>query len=104
MTRFHRTHAILALVAAALVQHAGAADLYRGKQLFETHCLVCHTTGIYKREKPKVKDWEALRREVRQWQREAGQRWNAEEIDDVAAYLNEFFYRFPKPTPASDVR
>lgn len=78
-----------------------AADSARGQQLFETHCIKCHDTGIYKRAQPKVRSWPALLNEVRQWQTEGGQRWSVEEIDDVAAYLNKRFYKFERPAEVS---
>jgi mono/diheme cytochrome c family protein len=78
-----------------------AADSRRGQQLFETHCIKCHSTELYKRAQPKVRSWPALLTEVRHWQTEAGQRWSTEEIDDVAAYLNRRFYKFERPAEVS---
>lgn len=79
----------------------GAADAVRGRQLFETHCIACHSTELYKRPPPKVGNWVQLEQEVHHWQAQTGQRWAQSEVDDVAAYLNERFYHFPQPAPAS---
>jgi hypothetical protein len=48
-----------------------------------------------------VTSWPALVTEVRRWQTQAGQSWSAEEINDVASYLNERFYKFERPTELS---
>jgi mono/diheme cytochrome c family protein len=85
----------------ALTPAGQAADAARGRQLFETHCIACHSTELYKRPEPKVRDRPQLEQEVRRWQAQIGQRWSQPEIDDVAAYLNERFYHFPRATPAS---
>lgn len=87
-----------------LTTASAAQDLMRGKQLFETQCLQCHTTGIYKRPQPTVKNWPELVKEVGRWQRELGQAWTAQDISDVAAYLNERFYNFQRPTEVSRQR
>ena len=92
---------LLAAWLAALTPAVQAADAARGRQLFETHCIACHSTELYKRPQPKVGDWVQLEQEVRHWQAQTGQRWSQPEIDDVAAYLNERFYHFPRPAPVS---
>ena len=92
---------LLAAWLVALTSAVKAADAARGRQLFETHCIACHSTELYKRPQPKVKDWPQLAQEVRHWQAQTGQRWAQSEVDDVAAYLNERFYHFPHPAPAS---
>ena len=46
-----------------------------------------------------MQDWQGLLRQVTRWQAVAGQRWRAEEIEDVAAYLNRRFYRLACPLP-----
>ena len=75
------------------------ADIARGGELYRTYCGACHTAQVHWREKSLVKSWNDLRYQVARWQRNAGQNWSREEIDDVAAYLNRVFYETPCPVP-----
>jgi mono/diheme cytochrome c family protein len=75
-----------------------AADVQRGRLLYETHCIACHTTQAHWRDKHIVKSWGDLLYQVARMQKNAGQDWNSAEIGDVAAYLNEQFYKMPCPT------
>ncbi len=77
--------------------HTAAADLTRGRTLYETTCHACHSENLHWRDKRIADSWPALLREVGKWQRNAGQRWGAAEINDVAAYLNDRFYHLPCP-------
>ena len=71
------------------------ADARRGELLYDTACLQCHTTQAHWREKRLVRDWPGLLHQVTRWQAVAGQNWQAEEIEDVAEYLNQRFYKLP---------
>ena len=73
--------------------------MMRGGELYRTHCSACHTAQVHWREKSLVHSWNDLRYQVSRWQRIAGQNWSREEIDDVAAYLNQLFYQAPCPAP-----
>ncbi len=75
------------------------ADMMRGGELYRTHCSACHTAQVHWREKSLVHSWNDLRYQVSRWQRIAGQNWSREEIEDVAAYLNQLFYQTPCPAP-----
>lgn len=85
---------ILALAAAAT---ATAADPERGRMLYETRCDVCHGSGVHLRASRNANNFEAIRAQVRRWDRELGATWTREEIDDVTVYLNDRFYLFPCP-------
>ena len=74
-----------------------AADMLRGRDLYQTFCTACHTAQIHWRERRLVKSWEDLRYQVARWQKYAGQNWSGEEIDDTASYLNQVFYGLPCP-------
>ena len=76
-----------------------AADMIRGGELYRAYCNACHTAQIHWREKSLVHSWNDLRYQVSRWQRNSGQNWNREEIEDVAAYLNQLFYQAPCPVP-----
>ena len=67
----------------------------RGRLLYETHCIGCHTTQAHWRERHLVRSWADLLYQVTRWQKNAGQDWSSEEINDTAAYLNEAFYNMP---------
>jgi len=74
---------------------AAAADVQRGKLLYETNCSSCHTTQPHWRSQRLVGDWPELVAQVTRWQGVAGLNWTSEEIRDVAIFLNEEFYRLP---------
>jgi mono/diheme cytochrome c family protein len=90
---------ILTPTAAAedLQERLAAADLERGRRLYEVSCDACHNANVHWRDKRLANSWPALLAQVDRWQRNAGQRWEPSEINDVAAYLNERFYRLPCP-------
>ena len=75
------------------------ADAQRGQLLYETHCIGCHTTQAHWRDKHIVRSWADLLFQVTRMQDNAGQEWGVTEIADVAAYLNEVFYKMPCPMP-----
>jgi hypothetical protein len=84
---------------AAQVPSPGIADVRRGKLLYGLACAECHSVQAHWRDQRLVHDWPSLIFEVTRWQEIAGQKWQREEIDDVAAYLNTEFYRVPCPIP-----
>jgi len=76
-----------------------AADVQRGKLLYETYCIACHTTQAHWRDKHIVRSWADLLYQVTRMEKNAGQDWSSDEIGDVAAYLNEIFYKMQCPSP-----
>jgi cytochrome c553 len=74
-----------------------AVDMTRGRELYQTYCIACHTAQVHWRDRSLVHSWEDLRAQVTRFQGIAGQQWSAQEIDDVAAYLNRLFYEVPCP-------
>ncbi|MGA8055282.1 MAG: cytochrome C [Burkholderiales bacterium] len=87
----------LAAIALLALSPARAQDLARGKAIYETRCIGCHSMGVHVRESRKARDFAGVRAQVVRWTTEAGGTWTPEEIDDVAAYLNELYYRYPCP-------
>lgn len=87
------------LLAAGGCSHAPAevagANAERGRLLYENACSACHTTQAHWREKRLVQSWDGLVAQVQRWQAVAGQNWSPAEVDDVATFLNERFYRLP---------
>ena len=75
-----------------------AADLEHGRKLYEVSCDACHNANIHWRDKRLVDSWPALLHQVNRWQRNANQRWEPADVNDVAAYLNERFYHLQCPS------
>lgn len=79
---------------------ARAADIGRGRALYELRCGACHTESVHGREHRVAKDLADVRRWVRRWNDTLAIGWTDAEIDDVSAYLNATYYRFDCATPA----
>ena len=74
---------------------AAAPNVERGRLLYETSCSACHTTQPHWRSQRLVRSWPDLLAQVDRWQRVAGGKWTADDVRDVAIYLNEQFYHLP---------
>ena len=72
-----------------------SADPEHGRLLYDTACGACHTTQPHWRDKRIVHSWDDLVGQVHRWQGVAGQNWSPAEVNDVASFLNDRFYRFP---------
>ena len=70
------------------------ADAERGQQLHDEHCMKCHDSGVYTRENRRVADQAALVKQVKRCELNLGLRWFDNDINDVAQYLNQSFYKF----------
>lgn len=82
----------LALILGDAAQAAG--DPVRGGKLHED-CLGCHGTELYVPPRAKVKTLSALKKETQRWNDRMNPKFNAQEIDDIVAWLNRDFYKFP---------
>ncbi|MGH8617623.1 MAG: c-type cytochrome [Burkholderiales bacterium] len=84
------------MLLAGTAGEGAAADLGRGRLLYENHCQFCHNRQVHGR----ADRWPNTRAELRGivdlWQRNDRLRWSDAEIDDVTAYLNATQYRFEK--------
>lgn len=76
---------------------ARAQDIDRGRMLHENHCRMCHESVAYKRSGHIAKNVEAVRAQVTRWQNNTDLRWSDEDIDNVAAYLAQRYYKFAPP-------
>lgn len=81
---------------------AGAADIAHGKEIHDAHCTSCHIgmTGgdgslIYTRKDRRVTSLSALQAQVRRCDASLEFKMFDEDIDDVVAYLNQSYYKFP---------
>lgn len=71
-----------------------AEDVTRGKELHQENCVKCHKVDIYERNERTVKTLKHLRSQVLFCAVSNDIEWFDEEIDDVTAYLNAFYYLF----------
>lgn len=71
-----------------------AGDAAKGEQLHRS-CLQCHGTEVYVPPKRKVKTLAALRKETARWGDYYNPGFTKAQIEDLVAYLNRDFYKFP---------
>ena len=77
----------------------------RGKQYHDEQCTHCHesmfgdTYTIFTREDRKMTSFKKLRAMVDFCNTQVGSQFFDEDLDDITEYLNQEFYKFPKPTP-----
>ncbi|WP_411883320.1 cytochrome C [Polaromonas sp. YR568] len=91
-----------AMALAALAAHAQTTPApSRGELLYTTHCIACHTSQMHWRSNRRAHDWESLTLQVRLWQGNTGLRWDEADIAEVAGYLNDTIYRYPRTAPAA---
>jgi mono/diheme cytochrome c family protein len=72
-----------------------AGDPVNGEKLHQD-CLGCHGTELYVAPKAKVRSLAALRREVDKWNDRMNPKFTRQEIEDLIAWLNRDFYKFPQ--------
>lgn len=69
----------------------------RGRALYEEQCDTCHDRSVHAPTHRTARDFGEIREAVDRWQREVGTAWGNDDIDAVARYLNQRYYRFPCP-------
>ena len=79
------------------------ADIKAGKTLVDAHCIECHASkyggdgsGIYTREYNKVKTSKGLIAQIRNCNTMLGLKWFEDEEINVAAYLNQTYYKLER--------
>ena len=72
-----------------------AADVERGRLLYETHCIACHDARVHKRESKIATNYDEIRAQVLRWQSNIFLRWSTYDIDSVATYLARSIYMVP---------
>ncbi|MGB5260221.1 MAG: cytochrome c [Gammaproteobacteria bacterium] len=90
-TRFHILIASLLVFPAAA---SSAADTGHGKTLVQQHCTACHKDGVYTRQNRRVTSLEGLHKQVKRCELTLELKWFDDDVNDVAGYLNESFYKF----------
>ena len=88
-----------AFACALLAGSAAAADAERGRGLYEQRCTACHAQSVHSRAHRVAADYGEVRGWVQRWNDTLGLAWQSEDIDDVTAFLNETYYRYPVPGP-----
>jgi len=99
MNAGRRIVAIACMAGAWLALPAAAADVpdfERGRQLYENHCIVCHTPKVHRRIPPMPIDLKDLRVIVASWAREEKLGWTPQDVDDVVHYLDRTNYRMER--------
>ena len=76
------------------VTAAAAGDPARGAKLHDD-CLGCHGTELYVPPRAKVKTLSALKKETEKWNDRMNPKFTKQEIEDLVAWLNATFYKFP---------
>ena len=75
---------------------AQAADARQGQALYQANCTGCHDTSIHTRPNSIIHSLDGLEKRVQFCETGNRLQWSAAQIEDVAAYLNESFYKFQK--------
>lgn len=94
----------LTLLFSLSIAHAEEApDAAHGKELHDKNCAGCHVNMIggdgsmlYTRRKSRVTSLEKLEAQVRRCETNLQLKWFDSDILDVAEYLQNNFYKFPK--------
>lgn len=68
-----------------------------GKAIHDKTCLSCHDSGVYTRPDHKMTDFAMLSGQVRRCDANLGSKLFDEDMNKIADYLNEAYYKFPKP-------
>ena len=87
----------LLLAAMAASASAQSPVAQRGRQLYETNCIMCHQQSVHSRPNRVARSMGDVRGYVKKWSGAAKLTWTNDEIDEVSVYLNERFYRFVSP-------
>jgi mono/diheme cytochrome c family protein len=72
------------------------ADPKNGEKLHGAQCTGCHGSEVYTRADRRVDSLDALGTQVRFCINNVDVQWFDDETDDVIAYLNQSYYRFPE--------
>ena len=88
------TKPVLSILLLLLYPIATSANPERGRLLYENHCRSCHESNVHIRQTQAAKSLKAVRTEVVRWQGVLTLQWSAEDVGDVAEYLNATWYHY----------
>lgn len=89
-----RSSLLLSFSLLILASPASAFDPAAGKELADENCYSCHGNDAYTRKDRMVKTRGGLTTQVRRCELSLGLKWFDEDVEDVAGYLNQQFYKF----------
>ena len=75
----------------------GQATEHPGKALVDSTCQQCHDNGIYTRSNSILQSYPELQARVEFCENASKAHWNETQINQVIEYLNDTYYKFPKP-------
>ena len=87
---------LFAILATVAIPSQAQQAPSRGRLLYDAHCIECHTQQIHWRTLKRARDWDTLALQVRRWQEVAKLEWSDSDVQEVARYLNETIYHFPR--------
>ena len=82
------------LLVAAFGTPAQAGDAAEGKALHQENCVSCHGSEVYTREDRMVESMSSLITQVNRCNVNLDVGWFDDEVESVAEYLNENYYKF----------
>jgi mono/diheme cytochrome c family protein len=90
----HKIRLCVRLLALPLLAVSFTAAADTGEELHDANCTSCHDSSVYTREDHRVKDLDALHQQVGRCQTANSLSWSDADIEAVASYLNENYYKF----------
>lgn len=87
---------ILFIITAA-ISLPGYADNVTGKALVDQACQQCHDNGMYSRSNSILQSYPELQARVEFCENASKAHWGDAQINQVIEYLNDTYYKFPKP-------
>ncbi len=75
----------------------GQTGEHPGKVLVDSNCQQCHDNDIYTRSNSILQSYPELQARVEFCENASKAHWNDDQINQVIEYLNDSYYKFPKP-------
>jgi hypothetical protein len=85
---------MFAAAMSSTLAHAQSPEAYRGQLLYESTCTQCHAESVHGRKQRIAQSFDDIRWYITRWSKAAGKAWSADDIHDVAVFLNERYYKF----------
>ncbi len=96
-----RTVRFFLLLACLSSSAASAADSQHGKTLHDANCIACHVSltggdphGLYTRNNRRIDSLSSLQTQVQRCELAQGLQWFPDDIESVAQFLDQRFYKF----------
>ncbi|SEA85350.1 MAG: hypothetical protein QJT81_05555 [Candidatus Thiothrix putei] len=77
-------------------EQVAANSGHPGQAIHDANCISCHDSGVYTRADRKMTSLDMLAGQVRRCDANLGTKLFDEDLDNVTAFLNETYYKFPK--------